>query len=74
MKTQSYNPSPLEVELSYALKELQSEIEKHLTHNEIIKVENKITEDNPILKFHLLDRDGDPHEIVVKVIQKPDSF
>ena len=74
MKTEHYNPSQLEVEFSYALTELQEELNKYLTHNSISKVENKIKEDNPMVLFHLVDKDGDPHEIVVQVIQRPDKF
>ena len=74
MRTENYNPSQLEVEFSYALTEIQNELEKYLTHNTISKVENKIKEDNPMILFHLVDKDGDPHEIVVQVIQRPDKF
>ena len=74
MKTENYNPSQLEVEFSYGLTEIKGEIEKYLTHNKIVGVENKIKEDNPMLLFHLVDSDGDPHEIVVQVIQRPDKF
>lgn len=74
MKTTSYNPSKLEVALAQTLEDLKDEIQKKLPDNEIIKIENKIKEDNPLVKFYLLDKDGDPHEIVVKVIQTPDRF
>lgn len=74
MKTEHYNPSQLEVEFSYGLTELKKDLEKYLTHNTISKVENKIKGDNPMLLFHLVDQDGDPHEVVVKVIQRPDKF
>ncbi|GJM29115.1 MAG: hypothetical protein DHS20C17_17500 [Cyclobacteriaceae bacterium] len=74
MKTEHYNPSQLEVEISYGLTELAKEMEKFLTHNKVVKVENKIKEDNPMLVFQLVDSDGDPHEVVVKIIQRPDSF
>lgn len=74
MKTTTYNPSHLEVSLAHALEGLKDEIEKKLPDNEVIKVENKITEDNPSVKFFLLDKDGDPHEIVMKIIQTPDKF
>ncbi len=74
MKTEHYNPSQLEVEVSYGLTELASELEKYLTHNKVVKVENKIKEDNPMLVFRMVDSDGDPHEVVVKVIQRPDKF
>jgi len=74
MKTTKYNPSDLEVAFAQSLEDLKEHIEKQLPDNEIIKVENKIKEDNPLVKFYLLDKDGDPHEIVLKVIQTPDRF
>ena len=74
MKTSAYNPSPLEVDFANALYILQKEIEKHLGGNQVIHVETNIRKDNPMIKFNLLDKDGDPHEIVVRVIQIPDKF
>lgn len=72
MKTTSYNPSPLEVDLANALVILQNEIEKHLQDNKIIHVEPNLKKDNPTIKFNLLDKDGDTHELVVRVVQIPD--
>jgi hypothetical protein len=74
MKTTTYNPSPLEVDFTNALFILQKEIEKHLLDNQIIHVETQLNRDNPSIKFSLLDKDGDPHEVVVRVIQIPDKF
>ena len=74
MKISTYNPSPLEVDLANALFILQKEIEKHLQGNEITKVETHLKRDNPLVKFALVDKDGDPHEIVVRIIQIPDKF
>ncbi|MFN7494154.1 MAG: hypothetical protein ACK5RG_14645 [Cyclobacteriaceae bacterium] len=74
MKTESYNPSPLEVDMANALFLLQKEIEKHLQNNEVVHVESNIKRDNPMVKFSLLDKDGDPHEIVVRIVQIPDKF
>lgn len=74
MKTNQYNPSELEVNFARAIEDLQDQIEKHLPNNQVIKVENRIAEDNPLVKFYLLDNDGDPHELVIKVIQTPDKF
>ncbi len=74
MKTTSYNPSPLEVDLANALFILQKEIEKHLQDNQVVHVETNIKRDNPMVKFNLLDKDGDPHEIVVRIVQIPDKF
>ncbi|MEM6359166.1 MAG: hypothetical protein AAF149_01160 [Bacteroidota bacterium] len=74
MKTIQYNPSSLEVAFAQAIEDLQSQIEKKLPDNEVIKIDNKISADNPIVKFYLLDKDGDPHEVVLKIIQSPDKF
>jgi hypothetical protein len=74
MKTSTYNPSPLEVDFANALYLLQKEIEKHLQHNHIVHVESSINRDNPLVRFNLIDKDGDPHEIVVRIIQIPDKF
>lgn len=74
MKTSIYNPSPLEVDLANALFILQKEIEKHLQGNQVIDVTTDINSENPQVRFHLLDNDGDPHEIVMRIIQIPDKF
>ncbi len=74
MKTSTYNPSPLETDFANALFILQDKIQKHLQDNEVINVETDLSKDNPVVKFSLLDKDGDPHEIVIKVIQIPDKF
>lgn len=74
MKTSSYNPSPLEENFVNALHDLQEQIEKHLLDNKIVNVESNLNRDNPMVKFSLVDKDGDPHEIVVRVIQVPDKF
>lgn len=74
MKTAAYNPSPLEVDFANALFILQKDIQKHLQHNKVTNVESNIKRDNPMIKFSLVDKDGDPHEIVVRIIQIPDKF
>jgi hypothetical protein len=74
MKTATYNPSPLEVDFANALYILQKEVEKHLQGNQITKVETFLKRDNPMVRFNLVDKDGDPHEIVVRIIQIPDKF
>lgn len=73
MKTTSYNPSPLEVDFANSLMILQNEIEKHLQGNKIVNAEPDLDRDNPIVKFNLLDKDGDPHELVIRVVQIPDK-
>jgi hypothetical protein len=74
MKTSTYNPSPLEVDFANALYILQKDLEKHLQGNQITKVETFLQRDNPMVKFNMVDKDGDPHEIVVRIIQIPDKF
>lgn len=74
MKTPTYNPSPLEVNLADALYSLQTEIQKHLPDNRIVDVKSETRTENPLVRFHLLDKDGDPHEIIVRIIQIPDKF
>ena len=74
MKTATYNPSPLEVDLANALCTLKKEIQKFLPNNEIISVLPDTQKDNPMVRFHLVDKDGDPHELVVRIIQIPDKF
>lgn len=74
MKTLTYNPSPIEVDFAEALEALKDNLQKELNGLSIEKIENEITADNPLIRFHLKDKDGDPHELVVKVIQKPDKF
>ncbi len=74
MKTPTYNPSSLEVDFANALQILKDQIEKHLLNNKIASVENHLGKENPMVKFNLIDNDGDPHEVVVRIIQIPDKF
>jgi hypothetical protein len=74
MKTTTYNPSSLEIDFANALFLLQKDIEKHLQDIQIVDVETQLNKDNPSVKFSLLDSDGDPHEMVIRVIQIPDRY
>lgn len=74
MITKQYNPSQLEVEIAQAFIELSKEIEAKLSQYKIVEVEDKIQADNPMVKFKLIDQDNDPHEVVIKIIQKPDQI
>lgn len=74
MKTSAYNPSPLEVEFANALYTLQQDLQKNLSGTRIVHVESSVKRDNPMVKFSLVDQDGDPHEIVVRIIQIPDKY
>ncbi len=72
MKTHSYNPSTIEVEFAKAIADLTKEIQEKIKSNTILNVENRSSEDNPILVFKLVDKEGDKHEMVVKFIQRMD--
>lgn len=74
MKTPTYNPSPLEVDLANALHALQNEIQKQLPDNRIVDVRSETQSENPLVRFQIVDSDGDPHEIIVRIIQIPDKF
>jgi hypothetical protein len=74
MKTVNYNPSPLEVELAKAIIGLRPQLSKLLSTNEIIGIDNMIDKDNPMVILKLRDTDGDAHEVVLKIIQRPDTF
>lgn len=74
MKTQDYNPSPLEVRFVDVLCDLKDEINKKLEHFNVYKIESNKQIDNPIIDFYLKDSDGDEHELIIKIIQKPDKF
>ena len=73
MKTKIYNPSQLEVQFANAIVKLKDQLERELNGCKILEVENKINADNPMLLFHLQDEDGDKHDLVVKLIQRPDK-
>ena len=75
MKTSNYNPSIFEVQLASAIKACKNQIEQELGNDsKIVEIDDRIQKDNPTVVFHLEDKDGDRHEIVVKVIQRPDKF
>lgn len=72
MKTQQYNPSPLEQELARAIAELQSPLSERLSC-QIVRIEPVLKADNPKLDFWLKDDDGDEHRLVVQIIQRIDE-
>lgn len=73
MKTKSYNPSQLEVDFSTALTALKDDIEKYLSGNKILDIEDRQKQDNPMVLIKTEDEDGDQHELVIKIIQRPDA-
>jgi len=74
MKTTSYNPSSIEVDIANIITDMKDNISSKMNDMEIVDIKNNITQDNPMVRIQLLDKDGDPHEVVLKIIQVPDKF
>jgi len=74
MKTTSYNPSTLEVEIAKIIEKLKDHITAELPSRRIIAVDHDLEMDNPILYLTIQDDDGDLHKMVLKLIQKPDEL
>ena len=72
MKTQRYNPSPLEQELASAIAKLKLELSQQMSV-EIVAIESQLEADNPKLNILLKDSDGDEHRMVVQIIQRIDE-
>jgi len=67
-----YNRAPLEVDFANALFILQKKFKT--TCRQRGHLWKAISSRHPDGEVHLLDRDGDPHEIVVRIVQIPDKF
>lgn len=74
MKTVNYNPSVFELKLASAISACKDEIQQNLQDLKIIATTEEMQRDNPLLIFQLEDQDGDSHEVVIKVIQRPDQL
>lgn len=75
MRTTYYNPSKLEVDFAKALEDLTPQLERKLDEGEqVIDIESVHDADNPLVIFKLKDQEGDLHEVVVQIIQRPDSM
>ena len=74
MKTEQYNPSPLEIAVARSIKHSSDFLNQKLENLKIVKVEDEMEKDNPLIVLHLIDGDNDPHEIVLRIIQRPDTF
>lgn len=73
MKTQQYNPSPLERSFAQAISGVQNQIQDQIPGTKITSVQSNLNVDNPEVLFQLEDADGDYHEIVIRVIQRIDN-
>ena len=74
MKTIKYNPSALEMDMANALMSMTKEIEKHLQGNTITEIDPDLNKENPVITFHLTDKDGDRHQLIVRIFQVHDKF
>ncbi|WP_299761859.1 hypothetical protein [uncultured Pontibacter sp.] len=75
MRTRFYNPSKLEVNFAIAVKDLTEQLETKLDEGErVIETKSIHDADNPMVIFKIEDKEGDLHEVVVQIIQRPDSI
>ena len=74
MKTNRYNPSPLELAFTEALQNITNHLQPLLTNYQIEAVDISKESDNPFLLYKVLDAEGDRHELIIQVIQRPDGL
>ena len=75
MITTYYNPSKLEVNFAKAFKDLTPQLENKLDEGEqVVDIKSVHNADNPMVIFKLKDKEGDLHEVVVQIIQRPDHI
>ncbi|WP_242919430.1 hypothetical protein [Pontibacter liquoris] len=73
MRTTHYNPSKLEVDFAKAIEALAPQLLTKLDPGEeVINIEAVHDCDNPRVIYKLKDKEGDLHEVVVQIIQRPD--
>lgn len=69
----SYNPSPLEIALAEIFPHLKEIINNKLDEFKVDSIERITDKDNPRVVLHMSDKDNDKHEVVIKIIQRPDK-
>ncbi len=75
MRTTYYNPSTLEVNFAKALEDLAPNLEDRLEEgHHVVEIESIRDADNPMVIYKLQDAEGDLHEVVVQIIQRPDHI
>jgi hypothetical protein len=73
MRTDNYNPSQFETAIAKAISASRHEIQRQLNGLKILEYQEEFQRDNPHITLHLEDEDGDKHELVIKIIQRPDT-
>lgn len=74
MRTTYYNPSKLEVKFAKALEDLTPTWKKLDEGERVIGIASDHEADNPMVTYKLEDNEGDLHEVVVQIIQRPDHI
>ena len=75
MRTTYYNPSRLEVDFAKAIEDLAPQLETRLGEGErVVDILAEHDADNPMVTYKLKDKEGDIHEVVVQIIQRPDHI
>lgn len=74
MKTKYYNPSLLEVNFAKAFQDLAQQLEDKLDAGKVVNITPIHDADNPMVIYKLKDEEGDLHEVVVQIIQRPDNL
>ncbi|MBD1395982.1 hypothetical protein H9Q13_02295 [Pontibacter sp. JH31] len=74
MKTKYYNPSTLEVNFAKAFKDLTQQLEERLDAGKVVDITSIHDADNPMVIYKLKDNEGDLHEVVIQIIQRPDGL
>jgi hypothetical protein len=74
MKTKYYNPSTLEVSFAIAFQDLTQQLEDRLNAGKVVNITPVHDADNPMVIYKLKDNEGDLHEVVVQIIQRPDNL
>lgn len=74
MKTKYYNPSSLEVNFAKAFQDLTPQLEDKLDSGKVINITPVHDADNPMVIYKLKDEEGDLHEVVIQIIQRPDNL
>ena len=74
MKTKYYNPSLLEVNFAKAFQALAQQLEDKLDSGKVINITPIHDADNPMVIYKLKYEEGDLHEVVVQIIQRPDNL
>ena len=73
MITKDYNPSEIEVRFARVLADLGNIIAGKMAPLKLENIEEDSNRDNPHVRFYFSDQEGDLHEVLCRVIQKPDS-